>query len=337
MDQVAQLKSKERNELFSEVAAKMGISSIIIEKDFWVCWSIHHLFNSIGSKYPLIFKGGTSLSKVYGAINRFSEDIDLAFHRRSFGFDEEAFKSEGRNKKKHRVEKLKGLCIQHIRDNFKPDLEQVCNVSLGSYKWSIEIDAVDPQTLLFHYPRSLAKSEYGSLDYIQPFVRLELGARSDHEPSSRVEIKPYAAEKYPTYFVNPTTFVTALDGQRTFWEKLTILHMEYHRPSGNSSKPRLSRHYYDSVMLYRNTVGKSAMKKMELLEIVTNHKDNFYPCGWARYDLARLGTLKLVPGEDLTKWLRNDYKDMQEMIFDDAPKFDELITELKEMEAEINS
>lgn len=339
MDSVAVLVPKDRSELFIEVSARMGLLPIIVEKDFWVCWALHQLSHVAGSTHPVIFKGGTSLSKAYHIISRFSEDIDLAFHRSAFGFDEERFTKESRAAKRRRVTALKTDCATYIGDTYKPKLETVYENILGKDNWSIEIDSNDPdrQTLLFHYPRCLKDSDYTDITYIKPAVRLELGSTSDHKPSSKEDISPFAAEQFPNYFNHPTTSVTVLSGERTFWEKLTILHAEYHRPDINYPKPRLSRHYYDSIMIYRNAIGKTAIKNIALLETVANHKDSFFPAAWARYNLAKSGTLKLVPGNKLTKWLRKDYKDMEEMIFKETPTFDEIVTELEEMENIINS
>lgn len=339
MDTVAALAPKERGELFTEVSARMGLLPIIIEKDFWVCWALHQLSHVKSSTHPVIFKGGTSLSKAYQIINRFSEDIDLAFHRSAFGFDEEAFIKESRTAKRRRVAVLKTDCATHIRDIYKSQLGAVYGKILGKNNWSIEIDVNDPdrQTLLFHYPRCLSDSDYTISTYIEPAVKLELGSSSDHEPSSKETISPYSAELFPDYFSDPTTSVTVLSGERTFWEKLTILHAEYHRPDTSSPRPRLSRHYYDSVMIYRNGIGKTAIKDIALLKTVANHKDNFFPSAWAKYDLAKPGTLKLVPDKELTNWLRKDYREMEEMIFGEVPAFDEIIQTLKEMEDTINT
>lgn len=339
MDSVATLAAKDRSELFTEVSAQMGLLPIIIEKDFWVCWALHQLSHITDTTHPVIFKGGTSLSKAFHIINRFSEDIDLAFHRSAFGFDEELFAEESKTAKRRRVNALKTDCARYISENFKPALQNVYEKILGRDTWSIEIDANDPgqQTLVFHYPRCLQEGEYGNKTYIKPAVLLELGSTSDHEPSSIETISPFAAELFPDYFSNPTTSVRVLSAERTFWEKLTILHAEYHRPDTSSPKPRLSRHYYDSVMIYRTAPGKTAITNVALLNTVANHKDSFFPSAWARYDLAKPGTLRLVPGNELTKWLRKDYKDMEEMIFEEAPTFEEIVAELEEMEIFIDT
>lgn len=336
MDSFSAIAPKERGQVFTQVGSQMGVSPIIAEKDFWVSWTLGQVFGVMELDHSLIFKGGTSLSKVHGVIDRFSEDIDLAFDRYEFGFNDEDFKNEGINARRRRLDTLGKNCTKYIRETFVPSLNKVCQNKL-SEDWVIEIDAEDPQTILFQYPQSLSTADYENLGYIRPAVRLELGARSDHTPSATHEIIPYAAEHYPDYFKKPKTSVLALSAERTFWEKLTILHAENFRPEGNVPGLRLSRHYYDAYKIFRSEFGERAIKDIGLLKIVAEHKNYFFRSGWAHYDLAKPGTLKLVPGESLKKWLIKDYKAMEEMIFGDVPTFEEIIKALEEMENIINT
>ena len=336
MDSFTAIATKERGQVFTQIGSQMGISPIIAEKDFWVSWSLAQVFGEIELDHSLIFKGGTSLSKVHGVIDRFSEDIDLAFDRYEFGFNDGDFKNEGINARKRRLDALTENCTQYISETFVPSLEKVCQNKLGE-DWVIEIDGEDPQTILFQYPQSLTASEYKTPGYIRPAVRLELGARSDHTPYATHEIMPYAAEHFPSYYKKPKASVLVLSAERTFWEKLTILHAEYFRPEGNTPGLRLSRHYYDAYKLFRSEFGERAIKDSGLLKTVADHKNFFFRSGWARYDLAKPGTLELVPEEALIKWLKKDYKEMEEMIFGDVPTFEEIIKALEEMENIINA
>ena len=190
MDTVARKSTRERAELFQAAEAKHSprIAAPIIEKDFWVCWTLHRLFEVIRFHPQLIFKGGTSLSKVFKAIERFSEDVDLSLSRRDLGFGAERDPEQAGIKKgesRRRLEALTMQCQQAVRDKLVPELRRDFAAVLGDSGWSVDLDPDDPQTVIFVYPRSdLA----GSLSYIKPAIRLEMGARSDDWPSVAADL-----------------------------------------------------------------------------------------------------------------------------------------------------
>ncbi|NRP76013.1 hypothetical protein ILFOPFJJ_06937 [Ensifer psoraleae] len=240
MDKVALLPAADRAALFGETGAGRGVANTIIEKDFWVCWTLKRLFGLHGKDAAtLVFKGGTSLSKAFGAIRRFSEDIDLSFDRADLGYtgnrDPE---KEGISKKQANklIEALVSDVEQHIAEKLLPALRSAVVEQLGEPTkggWSLEIDAADAQTVNFHYPTALAAAEYESMGYITPRVKLELGARGDPWPTEKRVIRPYAAGDYPGFFEDPDTTVVVLSARRTFWEKATALHAEAHRPAAS--------------------------------------------------------------------------------------------------------
>jgi len=338
MDLVAKSSARERAQLFATTEARHTprIAAAIIEKDFWVCWTLRRLFEVLQFHPQLIFKGGTSLSKVFNAIERFSEDVDLSLSRRDLGFagDHDPEQAGITNKeRKRRLEALTAHCQETVRKSLLPALRKDFVTVLGAAGWTVELDADDQQTVIFSYPPSdLSRA----LAYVRPAIRLEMGARSDDWPAVDAEIKPYAAEDFPGMFTSPICKVRTLAAERTFWEKATLLHAEYHRPQDKPSKERLSRHYYDLYCLYRHELGRKALKRGELLERVVQHKRLFFAQAWANYDTAKPGTFHLVPPVARIAALQKDYAAMQTMIFGESPKWDDIIRELKQLENLIN-
>lgn len=345
MDRVALLPANDRAALFGETGALRGVANTIIEKDFWVCWTLKRLFRlQKQDAATLVFKGGTSLSKAFGAIRRFSEDIDLSFDRAELGYtgDRDPEK-EGISKKQANklIEALVSDVERHIAEKLLPALRSAIVEQLGEPsegKWSLEIDANDAQTVNFHYPPALASSEYEGMAYITPRVKLELGARGDPWPTEQKFIRPYAAEDFPDFFIDPECTVTVLSAQRTFWEKATALHAEVHRPAETATPQYFSRHYYDLAMLLDTEEGKAAAGDFYLLVTVAKHKATFFRSSWASYDTAKPGTLRLMPAESRIKDLRADYRAMAPMMFDEKPlSFDDILAKIKKLQETINS
>ncbi len=339
MDSVAKSSRRDRSQLFEATEGKHAprIPASIIEKDFWVCWALHRLFTVLKFRPQLIFKGGTSLSKVFKVIDRFSEDVDLSISRRDLGFaearnPEEAGISKGEAKR--RLEALVEQCKLTVNEKLLPELRRDFAAMLGPSGWSIDLDADDPQTLVFAYPHSDATAK---LKYVRPAIRLELGARSDDWPAVEAEITPYAAEDFPGVFTQAKCLVRTLSAERTFWEKATLLHAECHRPETKATAERHSRHYYDLYCLSRHEIGREALKRGDLLERVVQHKSFFFSSSWANYATAKPGTLRLVPDGRRLAVLSKDYDEMQAMMFGVSPTWSDIIEELKQLEARINA
>jgi Nucleotidyl transferase AbiEii toxin, Type IV TA system len=315
----------------------------MIEKDFWVCWTLKRLFTLPDPPTGLLFKGGTSLSKVFGVIERFSEDVDLSFDRAGLGFGGESdpLNAPSGKRRKHGLEALTETCQRVIRERLLPQLRVVFSGALGeppSANWGLELADDDPdgQTLLFRYPGGIRSRPADEPAYIRPIVRLEIGARSDHWPAVEATVTPYAAADFPHVFKEPACKVLALAAERTFWEKATVLHMWHHAPADKKFRDRQSRHYYDVVRLYEHGLGKAAVKDTDMLLKVARHKEVFFPAAWARYADAKPGTLRIVPPADRVLELEQDYRKMQEMIFGEPPAFERLLEVLREIEQEIN-
>ena len=331
MDGIARWAPAERAELFQETAARRGLAPTIVEKDFWVCWTLRRLFARPERRPAMLFKGGTSLSKVYRAIDRFSEDIDLSLDRQDLD-PEHAPTGKARRKL---LDALKVACTTCIADVLLPETRAEFAAILGppGDGWTLERDPDEDQTLLFRYPASVSGS---AAAYVRPVVRLEFGARSDFWPAREAEVRPYAAEEFPDVFTDATACVRVLEAKRTFWEKATILHAECHREDHSRGAPRCSRHYYDLARLAESAVRAEALGDLALLAEVAHHKELFFPAAWARYADARPGSLRLVPGDALRRHLEADYRLMAEMFFRDPPPFADVVATLAELEREIN-
>jgi|SRR6202521_1467476 len=343
MDKVARLTAVDRAALFNQTGAARGLANAIIEKDFWVCWTLKRVFGLQGEDAPgLVFKGDTSLSKAYGAIRRFSEDIDLSFDRKDLGYNGERDPETAASKKKAKklIENLVADVKTHIATVLLPGLDNAITNELGPPEkagWSLMIDDGDAQNLLFYYPAGLDRTDYAGLTYLSRRVKLEFGARGDPWPMERREIQPYAAEEFPHFFESPICAVDVLALRRTFWEKATILHAEHHRPPDLPTPRYLSRHYYDLAMLADEEAGQAAVQDVNLLIQVANHKSLFFRSAWAHYETARPGTLRFSPNPDRLADLRSDYTEMAPMIFDDpAPGFEDIMKRIEELERFIN-
>jgi hypothetical protein len=167
-------------------------------------------------------------------------------------------------------------------------------------------------------------------------VKIEMGARSDHWPYETKSVTPYVAELFPQGFKQAACDVKVLAAERTFWEKATILHSEFHRPVEKPTPVRLSRHYCDFYELIRKGVAQRAVEQIELLNRVAQHKSLFFKSSWAKYGEAAKGTLKILPPEHRIALLQSDYANMREMFFGEPPKFDSILTLLKKWEQEFN-
>lgn len=309
-----------------------------MEKDFWVCWTLKELFGLPGIGEHLVFKGGTSLSKVYKIIERFSEDIDVSIDREFLGFGgANEPEAGGSNKEKQRrVEALKAACQAMIATRLQPQLDAAMRSKIPpSESWSLRNDDDDPdrQTLLFEYPSSFPSASEG---YIRRRVKIEMGARADHWPCEARPITSYVAEQFPKGFEQGSCTVQVLSAERTFWEKATILHAEFHRPPDKPIPDRFSRHYCDFHELIRKGIAGSAAGKLDLLARVAEHKSLFFRSSWARYGEAVKGTLRIVPPEFRLKSLQEDHRRMEQMFFGIPPKWDEVIQALREWEVRFN-
>jgi hypothetical protein len=224
----------------------MGLDAASVEKDFWVCWTLREIFSNPDIGGHITFKGGTSLSKAWKLIERFSEDIDLIVDKEVLGFGGEAApdKAPSNKQRKARLEALMDACRDWVQGTLQPALASRIQCALGESGWQLEVDPdmPDGQCLLFHYPTVFPASVAA---YVRPVVKIELGARSDDWPHEEKSIQPYVIEHFPALDPSPFFSVRVLAAERTFWEKACLLHEETFRPPGKPRKFRMARHYYD--------------------------------------------------------------------------------------------
>jgi hypothetical protein len=289
MDKVAQFAVNQRRELFQETAARLGMSPAVVEKDFWVCWVLKQLFSEPGLKGRMVFKGGTTLSKVFGLIDRFSEDIDLVLDWQLLGYGtdltdpHQEFDSISKRDRFNKA--INQKAAQYIAGTLIHDLNRMVArfppVAAG-------VDVADPHTVNIFYPASFSEN------YLIPKVLLEIGPLASWAPSALHSIQPYAAQVFPTVFTETSCQVVAISAERTFWEKATILHQQAHRTGPMPS--RYSRHYYDLYKVATSPVRNNAIADLKLLRDVVAFKRRFYPCGSSEVRGCHAGVIQTHSG-----------------------------------------
>ena len=327
-----QLPAAERNVYFEQAAYQRNLSPVVLEKDFWVCWLLAVLFESEFAP-SLVFKGGTSLAKVFEVIDRFSEDIDLSLSPDFLNLPEVG---ETRTQADKWMRHAEAQCATAIQTTIAPWLEAVVTTSLGGSALARLEFVTDPLTqspvLLFHYP-SLQPAGF---EYLKRSVKLEFGSLTEQQPTGRYGVRPWLADTYPEALSDWRCEVVALDVERTFWEKATILHAEHHRPAGKPTPDRYSRHYADLATLSVHPLGSGAVHQREICERVVRWKSRFFGSKWARYELAEPGTFRLIPPSTRLAALSRDYEAMRDMYLSPPPPFDAVLDVLTDLERRIN-
>jgi hypothetical protein len=324
MDSVAGWSAADRADLMREASAIRRLPPEVVEKDFWVCWTLNRLFGSATVARKILFKGGTSLSKVFGLIERFSEDIDLVLDWTQITQEDPRAKRSISGQDAFNKD-LRRQAHVYLRETFLPEVRALVG---GTCEAVIEDS---PEVVKVKYPAAFRS------DYLRPVVQLEVGPLAAWVPNAEYDIRPYAAEALPAFFQRPSCRVQAIKAERTFWEKVAILHHEANRPAGSVQPAGYSRHYYDVHRIAQTQVKRNAFADLDLLHAVAAFKDKFYHRGWARYDLATPGTLKIVPPESVMKVVAHDYEQMRSMIFGERPDFGVIVAGLQALEAEINA
>ena len=338
MDRILRLSREERRELWGRSAEKLqSLPDFMIEKDFWVCCALQHLFGLPGARDHFIFKGGTSLAKVWRAIHRFSEDIDISLTREWLGFtgERDPESARTRTQRARLLTALSAACAARVREELAPSLHQSIAHALGGEGWALEVDPRDGQSLLFSYPTVFA--EMAGQTYVRPVVKIECGARSDRWPVSAGHVAPYVAEAFPDTLPNAGVNVPVLDIERTFWEKALILHAEAHRPPDKPVPERYSRHYADVAALAGSESATRALERDDLRARVVAHKSVFFPAAWAKYETATRETFRLLPTKERVSELARDYAAMQDMFFREPLEWKEILDVLGDLERRINA
>ncbi len=345
-DELLGASAEDRRDLFIAASRRLGTVEQNVEKDFWVCWTLDVLFNRLPPGGPrLLFKGGTSLSKAFGLISRFSEDIDVTVFRHDLGEDASVQALEGLSGKKRKatLDAIKAACQAFIAGPLRSQMIEIVEATLNNAKITvdgprIELDAedADRQTLLFRYP-SVTVAKGG---YVRPAVKIESGAKSALDPNHPVAIRPYLADDVANLDLLVTK-VTTVDAERTFWDKVVILHglRRWFDRRGvlRGGGQRVSRHFYDIHCLMGSSVGARALANAALGRDCVQHARMFFNSADLDLASAESGRFTLIPNEPMLAALRRDYEAMAGMIFGDVPAFNALMKSVAELEAFLNS
>ena len=234
------------------------------------------------------------------------------------------------------MEKLETLCIQAVHERYGPLLEASIREQLGApgmlWKLTSSVDAVTHSpVVLFEYPHT---ATYG--DYVPPTVKIEFGSLTDQQPIGEHPVRSIIAEQFPDALTVRDVTVVAMEAERTFWEKATILHDASLRPADKEFKLRSCRHFYDTVLLGEHAAGERAMTRLDLLERVTRFKNLFFKSSWSDYASAKPGSFRLVPPQARRAEVETDYGKMQDFFMVRPPTFEDLWERLRAVEARIN-
>ena len=341
-DKIMTADDETRLGLFTTTAQRLGTTPQNVEKDFWVCWTLDALFNGLVDRPRLLFKGGTSLSKGFGLIKRFSEDIDVTVFRDDLGEAasiEELEVLSGKKRDKA-LDDIKAACETYINGSCLVGLSEIVREvanrnKLNLEQFFVEPDPEDTQALYLRYPTATPFDAY-----MTKAVKIESGAKSALDPHSERAIRPYLEDDVPDIDLSVGN-VTTVDAERTFWDKIVILHglRRWFDSRGElkGNGQRVSRHYYDTCQLLASDVGQRALKDRKLAADCVAHARMFF--NRPAFDLATATppTFSIRPEGKMLDDLRRDYRAMSGMIFGEAPAFDTIIEDISRLEALLNA
>lgn len=320
---------QEKLNVFDNVARSKKLNPYAIEKDWWVTQTLALIFEMEMANH-LLFKGGTSLSKAWHLINRFSEDIDLALNREFLGFDSGLIS-------KSQVKKLRSASFEFVSTTFYKALQKAFVVK-GYTEVTFDFENLgngdqDPVSILIYYPAVTVHS-----DYVLPRVKVELGSRSLKDPFTPCKIQSFVGEQFSNLpFADTAITVPCVNPERTFLEKLFLLHEEFQKPQEKIRVERLSRHLYDITKIY-NSRHKEKAYNQKLIDSIIAHRKRFNGMQGVDYSTLYPPNLNPIPPEEFIKAWEDDYKTMQtNMIPEDSPNFKEMIETVKQAAQEYNT
>ncbi len=345
MNSFLQLPRDRQRLIYEQAAARIGILPESVEKDFWVSLMLETMFSHPELAPHLTFKGGTSLSKAWKLIRRFSEDIDLVIDKGALenvcvdDYYTDAEKKPSRGK----LKKLALAGKEWVQGAFRNTLVEALQTRLQGILWTLEVDSdvEDGMCLLFTYP-SVWEQET-THDYIRKVVKIEMGPQPDNWPSVSTELRPMIFETFPQLSQSAAFSVRTIEPKRTLWEKALLLHeiaVRANHPDHAEKRPkqRMSRHYYDLCCLLRSLHRQAALDDAELFASIVRHRSVYFKITGVDYATMQRGRLSLMPHPSHRDIWLDDFKKMQEtMIYDPAcPSFDEILAEVKLFEDEFN-
>ena len=326
-----QLSTADKQAIFSEVAAQINLPTTAIEKDWWVVRTLELVFASSIAPHT-VFKGGTSLSKAWNLIDRFSEDIDLALDRRFLGFEKKDNEMSG-----SQVSKLRKLSAKFIAEKYFPELAerfQSAGLKVEIKLGEIKTDDQDPLIVEIYYP-----SVTESMAYLQPRVLIEVGSRSLIEPFTNRSFTSLVGEKYKgREFADGNIVIPTVNPQRTFLEKVFLLHEEFQLPTEKIKVDRKSRHLYDLEKMMDTEYGMAALGNTALYETIVQHRAKLTPLRGVDYTNHTPDKINLIPPVAIIGAWVKDYQAMQEsMLYNSSLPFSKLIERMHELKSRINN
>lgn len=336
----------DRRDAFVGAAQRLGTAAQNVEKDFWVCWTLDALFNGKPVSGPrLLFKGGTSLSKAYGLITRFSEDIDITIFRDDLdqAASVEELEALGSKKRRARLDSIKSASQAYVNgdmlDLVVKQLRTTMNdagLDPASARVEPDHEDQDDQSLLIWYPAVTGDTD----SYVRPAVKIESGAKSALDPHHATTIQPYVNVELTELDLTVSNITTVV-AERTFWDKVVILHglRQWFERRGvlKGGGQRISRHYYDLYSLLSSRIGSPAKADIELGKDCVRHARMFFNSPDLNLSAAQPGSFTLAPTPDMSASLQRDYNAMAGMIFGMAPEYQTIINRISEFESAINS
>ena len=313
------LSKEEQVELFTQIGVNTNLPPQAVEKDAWVTLMLRMIFTSDLANH-LIFKGGTSLSKAFNLIQRFSEDIDLGIDRRFLGFEGELSKGQ--------IRRLRRACHTFVSTDLAELLQKQLveyGVDESHFELIVENPQVsdqDPETIKVNY-----QSLFDEVAYLPKRVLIEVSSRSLIEPNQEVAIKSMIDEHYSeTDFAETEFVVNTTNPQKTFLEKLILLHEEFQKPQEKIRHLRMSRHFYDIGQILDSEYGQAAIKNTALFENIIAHRRVLTPMKTTDYNTLTIENLSIVPPVTILENFKADYKEMQNsMIYGESLDFDILL------------
>ena len=325
------LTDQTRRNIFAETSAAIGLPDAAVEKDWWVVHTIDLVFNTSIAPQT-VFKGGTSLSKAWGLIDRFSEDIDLALDRRFLGFDKMDNEMTG-----SQVRKLREQSFQFISENYFPELRRKFS-DAGFDNVTFQLGEIkshdqDPLIIEIYYP-----TVTDTVSYLQPRVLIEVGSRSMMEPFEKCSFTSFVGEHFKDRpFADELITIPTVRPERTFLEKIFLLHEEFQQPFKKIKVERKSRHLYDLEKLMDTGFAKAALADNGLYQIIVDHRKTITPLRGIDYSNHTPDKINPIPPESIIGAWEKDYIAMQEsMLYTPSLPFDKLIARLYELKARIN-
>lgn len=320
------LSSGEKREIITDLSNELDRPEYAIEKDWWVVQTLRIIMEMDIAEH-IVFKGGTSLSKSWGIIDRFSEDIDIALDREYLGFAEKISRTK--------VGKLRDASFEYIINTFLPELiKKFSSIGINDVNIqpiNVETTDQDPVQIEIQYP---AVVEYTT--YVLPRVILEIGSRSMLEPNTNRTFTSFIGEYYPEeFFADEEIEVPSANVERTYLDKLFLLHEEFQKKEPRVD--RLSRHLYDIEKISQTEYADSAIADTALYHAIVEHRELFNRWSDVDYTTHFPPNLNPRPPKKLLPEWESDYATMQEeMIYGDSLPFYELIERISEIVDKIN-